>query len=168
MRLEVLQGIRRDRSAFHPRGKPWVSVSSYSQKASPGGGCGTAKKSNSQVSSRLLTCAQDFALSSAISISPLSPQQRPSSLYPSPTHSYKAFVQNDTTPAVRQDNQTLVFQSLKGYFFKTFPEFHKSLELSKAVRSSKEATSTRYSGKSQQLFVDFLGSATLSLSSRTL
>lgn len=96
------------------------------------------------------------------------PHSAPPPPYPSPTHSYKAFVQNDTTPAVRQDNQTLVFQSLKGYFFKTFPEFHKSLELSKAVRSSKEATSTRYTGKSQQLFVDFLGSATLSLSSRTL
>lgn len=112
--------------------------------------CGTAKRNNSQVSSRLLICAQDLALSSAISISPLSPQ-RPSSPIPlpSPTHSRKAFVQSGITPAVRQDDQTLVFQPLRGCFFKTFPEFHKSLELSKAVRSSKEATSTRYTGKFQ-------------------
>lgn len=157
MRLEMLQGIRRDRSAFHPRGKPLVSVYSYSQKASLGGGCGPSSVSVVQqrgITLRFLLASLSVlrtSLSPLPSPSPLFPPQRPSSPIPlpSPTHSRKAFVQSGITPAVRQDDQTLVFQPLRGCFFKTFPEFHKSLELSKAVRSSKEATSTRYTGKFQ-------------------
>lgn len=88
----------------------------------------------------------------------------PASLTPphpclSPTHPNKGFGQNDAAPAVWQDNKTLVFQSLKVCVFKRLPGFSESLEPSKAGISSGEATFTRYTGKVQSLFVDFLDAA---------
>ena len=115
----------------------------------PGGGCGAS--SVSVVQRRRMTLG--FLLASVCVLrTSLSPLPSPPPLFPPQCpffpvlHSHKAFVQNDTTPAVRQDGFPV---PIKGCFFKTFSEFHKSLQLSKAVISSKEATSTRYIGKFQ-------------------